>query len=518
MKKLLAIILSVATALCFVSCNGDTVTESDASSATDSTAPVESTGSTENTNSTESTPNDVPPASTVAGAGATTEGISVSDVDGDGVIRIACVGDSITGGNPGSNYPEFLQEYLDYLSTIDGKTYEVTNHGKGGAAVRHYLEELSDGFTDGLQVKDDDGDGKVTAYFYYDDYRYLTSLDYVADVVIVQMGTNDSLGGNWDAFDTYFKNDYYEYLIKPYKDKGSNVIISTAPWSYQYTNINEKIYDTILEIANEHNLPVVDTNRLMTDMYEVFDGVHCYKSGYKVMAQNFFKYIFGGELLAATVKTVPDASVKFHDIDSGEDYSIGADENGIAKFYFIPGKTYNFTCSAACTGYKASFEVPYVLEKEGDFVEIMLQEGQNVAIKGTAFAEASSDYYDDRHVPSSIIDGNKDTAVGFQVKSHTNGDTVGVVFDKAYTVDTILLYWESGDSIKAYNEGGYQVYFEVDGEWVAISDVTFSRANIGATSDTITFETPVENATAVKVVFLSSPGKAPPKLNEIEVF
>ena len=82
----------------------------------------------------------------------------VRDIDGDGVIRVACVGDSITAGTPNCNYPALLQKCLDVLSKSDGRKYVVTNHGKGGAACRHVRENV-----------DVNGDGVKNDYFYYDD-------------------------------------------------------------------------------------------------------------------------------------------------------------------------------------------------------------------------------------------------------------------------------------------------------------------------------------------------------------
>ncbi|MBO7655753.1 MAG: hypothetical protein J6U40_12600, partial [Kiritimatiellae bacterium] len=52
----------------------------------------------------------------------------VRDIDGDGVIRVACVGDSITAGTPQFNYPKYLAECLDALGNRDGRKYVVRNH------------------------------------------------------------------------------------------------------------------------------------------------------------------------------------------------------------------------------------------------------------------------------------------------------------------------------------------------------------------------------------------------------
>ena len=66
----------------------------------------------------------------------------VKDIDGDGVIRVACVGDSITAGTSEYNYPKYLAEYLKALGSKTGVRYEVKNHGKGAASVRHVREKV----------------------------------------------------------------------------------------------------------------------------------------------------------------------------------------------------------------------------------------------------------------------------------------------------------------------------------------------------------------------------------------
>ena len=232
---------------------------------------------------------------------------------GDKTIRVACVGDSITAGMPQSNYPAFLQEYLTELGKKDGYTYLVKNHGTGGAAVHHVIEPFGDLNWGWRTVIDDDNDGK--AYFYYDDIAYRSAMEYTPDVTIIQFGTNDGPTGNLDKVDGYFKADYYEYLIKPFLDKGSFVVLATPPHAHNGIHdfgVNGKISDLVREIAKERDLPLIDINEATEGRNDAFpDGLHGNDSGYSLLAQTYFARVFGGERIMVTVKSAPGAMVSY---------------------------------------------------------------------------------------------------------------------------------------------------------------------------------------------------------------
>lgn len=221
----------------------------------------------------------------------------------DDKIKIACVGDSITAGTNEYNYPMYLQAML-------GTGYEVKNFGKGGAAVAHVIDT------------DTNGDGVADSYFYYDDVRYRESIDYAADYVFVMMGTNDVNGD----IDSYFDNDYYTYLIKPYIDKGSQVIIMTSPTAYSYlladvNVINTTIRQHQINLASTYNLSCIDMNTATENMNECFpDGLHGNTSGYMVIAQTVYKEYFGGTTHKISVTTEPDTYITL----VGENASYGA--------------------------------------------------------------------------------------------------------------------------------------------------------------------------------------------------
>jgi len=456
---------------------------------------------------------------------ATSSGIPalVEDVDSDGVIRVACVGDSITAGTSATNYPMYLQEYLNYLGTQDGKTYEVKNHGKGGAACRHIEENVGTASWD--TVTDANQDGK--AYFYYDDIAYTSSLTYTPDVVIVQMGTNDALGDNWSNWNNYFADDYYNYLVKPYADKGALVIMSTPPYAcngWHTENVNGPVHDREIAIAEDLELPIVDTNRLLYGMDEVTaDGLHGNVTGYSMMAMNFYKYIFGGESITLTIEAEPNTRCSFYCSENGRTYARTTDENGVATIDFIPG-SYTFTnFSAECSGFKTVYMTDIAFDE--DYTVEVEQEvgGFNIALSGKAFA-CDAELYNSSQNADTINDGSR-LDPGYQTKDYHTNDYCGLMLDAKYKVNMLVLYWETADVISEYNDDGYEIYLHINDEWKAMktvdSDVAVSRSVYSGTSiaDTVSFSAATV-FDGVKVEFHDgkiSSRKYAPKLYELEV-
>lgn len=513
-KKLLALLLPATLLMSVASCgssNGTASSESSSSASSNTSSSVDTSSSADAPNANAYAPQE-------NGVGNTTlSGIEIKDVDGDGVIRVACVGDSITAGTSETNYPMYLQEYLNYLGSIDGKTYEVKNHGKGAAACHHVEEELGDPNWGWSTVTDADGDGK--AYFYYDDIAY-TSLNYTPDVVIVQMGTNDALGSDWDS---YFNDDYYNYLVKPFKDKGALVILSTPPYAcngMHDTNVNGSVHDKEVQLAWDLGLPIVDTNRLIYGWNEILaDGLHGNLTGYTVMAQNFYKYIFGGETITATLKSEPNTRFTLVDTANNRSYCRVTDANGIATLEFLPG-SYSFNVSAECTGFKSA-KTTATMDSDKTITVELVEGGYNVAPNGTAFA-GDAETYSAENTAASVIDGSRDT-VGYQPKTWTEGDYVGVELKKAYEVNNVVVYWESAAYVSEFNDNGYEIWFKIGNEWkkMSASDVTVTRAVYSGEiiSDNIAVE-PAMSIEGVKIVYRNgtiTEHKYSPKMYELEI-
>ncbi len=342
------------------------------------------------------------------------------------VIKVACVGDSITAGSAKANYPTYLQEIL-------GDGYEVKNFGLGGAAVNYKPE--SDG-----------------SYFWYGSTQYSQSLTYDADYVLVMMGTNDVGSQDLDKF----KEHYYTYLIKPYIEAGSKVIIMTSPFAYSYTMqdatiINTTIRDLQLELAEENNLTLVDMNTATSEMRECFpDGLHGNASGYMVIAQTVYEAIFGGKLADITVHTTPGAEVKIGRVLRT------ADKDGNAELRVIPG-SYDITFTLE--NYKSATGTITVPEGKTETTRMMVEGATNLA--RNRVAKASSDV--SGNIAIKAVDGDGQSRWESQ---SSNNQWLYVDLGEEKQIGGARIYWEG-----AY---GKQYSLEVSNDaenWTSVYDI-----------------------------------------------
>ena len=386
MKKLFALFLSGAMLCCLGSCAAEPASPSDVSDVSSEEEEMK------------------------------TQKLPWKDVDGDGVIRVACVGDSITAGSEPITYPNYLQEYLDFLSQTDGVKYEVKNHGKGGAAVRDEPENV----------------GKR---FYYDDNLYKSSLTYTPDVVIVQMGTNDGAFENLANADSYFKNDYYTYFIKPYVDKGCFLVLATPPHASNGIHddgVNGKISALVRELAEEYHLPLIDVNKLTEGRDESFpDGLHGNTSGYSLLAQIYYNQIFGGELWHIKFKTEPHARIYF-DI-----HMATADENGDAALTMPDyGASRNFALKITCADRKNITDTAIV--NDDVTLTYPMKDGQH-DVTGHATATAESVYANGGNTPDKTLDGSLDTR---WESNYRNNSWLLVDLGEVKEIGAVNIWWE----------------------------------------------------------------------------
>ena len=180
-------------------------------------------------------------------------------------IRVACVGDSITGG---TDYPAELWMLL-------GANYTVGNFGVGGSAVS--LDS-----------------GKP----YMNESVFQDAKEFQPTIVIIMLGTNDAnplispdnvsfvedyvkLVGAFQALSTKPKI----YLVKP-----PPVFSNGTGLSPEYFVSN--VIPSIEEVANEINLPIINVYSALVNSSDFFpDGVHPDGEGAKLIANEIYKAI-----------------------------------------------------------------------------------------------------------------------------------------------------------------------------------------------------------------------------------
>ena len=181
--------------------------------------------------------------------------------------KIACVGDSITYGSgimerDSFSYPKQLQNKL-------GKNYKVQNFGVSGTTM----------------LKNGDKP-------YWEQPEFISAKEFMPDVVIIMLGTNDSKTFNWDIYKNEFKSDYTS-MIQTFKklNPKSTIYIGLPPpifenrWNMQKTVVEFEILKILKKIAAENDLKTIDFFSLFQEKLHFFpDGVHPNAAGAKIMA------------------------------------------------------------------------------------------------------------------------------------------------------------------------------------------------------------------------------------------
>ena len=203
------------------------------------------------------------------------------------VVRVACVGNSITYGTGIANreqdaYPAQLQRML-------GKDYVVGNFGKPGATLlrhghRPYFQQTE--FRDAMQFK--------------------------GDIAVIHLGINDTDPRNWCNFRDEFVGDYVALMdslrqanpkvriilsrLTPIRDDHPRFDSGTELW-------RREISETIDRIAASQGVELIDFYQpLIAHPDWLSDGIHPDPRGAKALAETVYKGItgnYGGLQLSA---------------------------------------------------------------------------------------------------------------------------------------------------------------------------------------------------------------------------
>jgi len=188
------------------------------------------------------------------------------------IVKVACVGDSITAGVGAGKetYPKKLAGWL-------GSGYEVRNFGVSGATMLR--------------------SGNLP---YHKQAHYRTAIDWKPDIVVIKLGTNDSKPGNWKN-----KADFSadaETLIADFKKANPNVKVFIAlpvpayPGNFGITDkvIREEVLPLLRASAEKTGTPVIDTYAALSDKAAMFpDKVHPNAAGAELIARAVYKGVTG---------------------------------------------------------------------------------------------------------------------------------------------------------------------------------------------------------------------------------
>jgi acyl-CoA thioesterase-1 len=181
-------------------------------------------------------------------------------------IKIACVGDSITEGY-GLSY-QSKTSYPAVLDSLLGSGYSVLNLGRSATTLR-----------------------KKGDFPYWSCKEFHNVFAYKPDIIIIQLGTNDTKTRNWDS--AGFTRDY-QALIDTFKTiipKPKIYVCLPVPvfkskWTINDSTLTKLIIPIIRNLAEKNNLPVMDLHSQMAGEGKYFfDGIHPDVNGAKIMAE-----------------------------------------------------------------------------------------------------------------------------------------------------------------------------------------------------------------------------------------
>jgi lysophospholipase L1-like esterase len=189
--------------------------------------------------------------------------------------RVACIGDSITYG---ALLPDReTQCYPAVLGSLLGEDYEVRNYGVPGAAMlRHSTRpyRTTDAFAE--------------------------SSSWNPDIVVIMLGTNDSIPINWQYRDE-FEGDYLDmiahyaglpsmplvYLCTPCPVYGPNMF-GISP-----EVVRDEIVPLVWQIGAESYSPIIDVFTALSDLPDYFfdDHVHPNPDGAALIAATVWEVL-----------------------------------------------------------------------------------------------------------------------------------------------------------------------------------------------------------------------------------
>lgn len=188
-------------------------------------------------------------------------------------IKIATVGDSITAGSgtsSGESYPDQLQRLL-------GSEFQVNNYGISGSTL------LKQGNKP-----------------YWNETQYSNSKNSFPDIVVIQLGTNDSKDSNWLSHKDEFLTDY-KALIAEYQGLSSHpeIYVALPPKVFGSNSSNIKgevleneIIPLITQVAKETGTTLIDNYAATTNLEAYFpDKVHPNDIGAFALAYNVYRHL-----------------------------------------------------------------------------------------------------------------------------------------------------------------------------------------------------------------------------------
>lgn len=190
-----------------------------------------------------------------------------------GVIKLACVGDSITqgyGAREGQTWPEQIQAML-------GEKWQVRNFGVSGSTLLNAGDKP-----------------------YQKEGAFKKAVEFTPDVVVIILGTNDTKGQNWKHKDQFTAD--YQDLIGKFDALSSKprIFICYPPYIAGKGNFGITEENTLAEFplidaaAKATGATIIDVHASLVGKDELIpDKVHPNAEGLKAIATAVFQGLTG---------------------------------------------------------------------------------------------------------------------------------------------------------------------------------------------------------------------------------
>ena len=186
-------------------------------------------------------------------------------------IKVACVGDSITFG---SGIPDRdVNSYPAQLGRRLGQKWDVRNFGVSGATL---LKK---------------GDKP-----YWNTGAFNNARNFMPDVVIIKLGTNDTKPQNWQH-KRQFAGNYLE-MINIFRAVNKDVHIWLClpvpafpeRWGIRDSVIKDELVPIIQQLATQEDLPTIDLYKALHGRADLFpDKIHPNTEGASIMTYEIYK-------------------------------------------------------------------------------------------------------------------------------------------------------------------------------------------------------------------------------------
>ncbi len=197
--------------------------------------------------------------------------VRLDDIEGR-TVRVACVGDSITYGAGVENREE--NSYPRQLGRLLGERFEVRNFGRSGATLLK---------------------GGDLPYWTADEFRAAT--EWVPDVVLLKLGTNDTKPQNWKGPESFEADlnallDHFGSLQK--RPRTQIWVCLPVPvygdrWGINSETLEEGVIPVLMQVCQKRKVPVIDLNDALTGHPEMFpDQIHPNAAGAELMALTIY--------------------------------------------------------------------------------------------------------------------------------------------------------------------------------------------------------------------------------------